>query len=188
MNYHNLAKALRYSMDTVENLLSQLQANPLARFPQEDNNPTNDHTMQRLVTADALQDADREQEANLLRDLKQHVVVKDGRVRAGKLIEPENFDSPIHRARTHAVERLYNIIGDRPILGIGTIRQRIPIRLGNTDVQYVPIHEAKDRVADYLESLIPQHQHTNSFRQALHNLRNTPYEEVDENHPTEKIV
>lgn len=83
----SLNRILRYSMDTVENLLQQLHTTPEARFPQhpEANPASDEHTMLRHVVADSLDDAGRSSESALLRDNGQHVVVADGRVRAGRV-------------------------------------------------------------------------------------------------------
>jgi hypothetical protein len=74
-----LSRAIRYSMDTVTNLLTQL------------NHP--DHLLTRIghpdrsdfrgVVADALQDNGRDSEADLLRSGK-HVVVHEGKVKPGR--------------------------------------------------------------------------------------------------------
>jgi uncharacterized protein (TIGR02996 family) len=77
-----LGKAIRYNADeaTVSNLLGQL-ATPEHR---QTRLGKGDHTL-RLVAADALQDRDREEEANLLRQEDQHVVIDNGTVKKGRL-------------------------------------------------------------------------------------------------------
>jgi hypothetical protein len=84
-----LGRAIRYSMDTVTNLLSQL-GHPdhlhtrLGKDHPEADEGKADHHL-RLVAADALQDNGRDEEAGLLRDGTQHVMVQGGKVVPARL-------------------------------------------------------------------------------------------------------
>lgn len=82
-----LDRVLRYSMDDAANLLQQLHQNLHARLPQpEGADPSNnEHTLFRNVVADKLAELGRTDEEGLLRNPTQHIVVKDGEVRAGQL-------------------------------------------------------------------------------------------------------
>ena len=76
----DLNRVLRYSMDTVENMLGQL-ASPEFLHTRA-GTAKGDHTF-RGALADALQERDREAEADLLRS-GHHVVVHEGRVVPGR--------------------------------------------------------------------------------------------------------
>jgi uncharacterized protein (TIGR02996 family) len=80
MNLDDLNRVLRYSSDTVENLLHQL-ASPEhneTRWATENA----DHTF-RGVLADALDERDRPDEAALLRNPEQHILVDNGTIKPG---------------------------------------------------------------------------------------------------------
>jgi hypothetical protein len=87
-----LSRAIRYSMDTVTNLLEQLN--------HPDHNATRwghpDRSDFRGVVADALQDNGRDQEADLLRSGK-HVVVHEGKVKPGRFTW-EHLGDAMHAA------------------------------------------------------------------------------------------
>ncbi len=89
-----IKEALRYTTDTVKTLLAELQK------PEHNEHRwgTDQSKSLRLYLADALQDAvashtdpaqikSLEKQAELLRNPEQHVVVRDGRVRAGKFTD-----------------------------------------------------------------------------------------------------
>lgn len=93
--HRELNRVLRYSMDTVTNLLDQLAS------------PEQFHTRigkgdrhLRLVAADALQDHNRESEANLLRS-DGHIVIHNGQVKPGRLTL-----RPLQEYREHVANRL----------------------------------------------------------------------------------
>jgi hypothetical protein len=98
----DLNRVLKYSADTVENLLTQLS--------HPDHNATRwgqgDHIF-RGVLADALQENDRHTEADLLRQPDQHVVVQDGKVRAGRFT-----DRPVRDAERRVLQHVEQWSGE----------------------------------------------------------------------------
>jgi hypothetical protein len=163
--------------------LDQLHKNPLARYPQEGQDPaSNPHTLQRLVTADALDDAGLD--SSLLRDLKQHVVVHDGQIKPGRLIR--GIKTPLHHARTNMYSIIHQLTGDWPTVPLGTIRPSKNIHTLEEVISIEHPHEIGHRLASYFESVVPKEQQTDEFHKGLEQLRNAAYEEVDTDHPLGK--
>jgi hypothetical protein len=99
MNIHNLNAALRYSMDTVSNMLEQL-AKPEHNHTRWGGENA-DHTF-RGALADALDEQGRDEEASLLRNPKQSVTVagRNG-VRPVNGLDSGNFNAHINAIRKH---------------------------------------------------------------------------------------
>jgi hypothetical protein len=94
VNYEELNRVLKYSHDDVHNLMTQL-ASPEHNHTRWGGEQA-DHTF-RGVLADALQESGRETEAGLLRTPDQHVVVHEGKVRAGKFT-PQHLEDRLQDA------------------------------------------------------------------------------------------
>lgn len=121
MNFHSdLNKALRYSMDAVDNLLSQLSSP--AHIHTRAGTSRGDKTL-RLVLADALQEQGREREAGHLRG-DGHVMVHGGEVK------PARFTlRHLHALHDRVAQELL-AAGDwntaHPIMNYGTPHQHEP--------------------------------------------------------------
>lgn len=103
MNFNDaLAKALRYSTDTIHTLLTELQKPEYDhhRWGSDDIEPTQGL---RGVLADAMDEQGRDTEANLLRTKGQHVLV-DGQSK----VRPARFtESPLFRAVGELADHIY---------------------------------------------------------------------------------
>jgi hypothetical protein len=110
----NLNDALKYTTDTVQTLLKELQK------PEHNEHRwgTDQSKSLRAYLADALQDAvanhtdpaqikSLEKQAELLRNPEQHVVVQDGQVRAGKFRQFGYQRSPWDKAHTNLSEAIH---------------------------------------------------------------------------------
>lgn len=188
----DLNSVLRYSMNTVENLLHQLQ--------QPEHNQTRwghpDRSDFRGIVADSLSDADREKEAELLRNPQQHVMVVDGRIRPAQFV-----GSHIGRA-AYALDDFigqHSPDGRTPDIGwsfpVGSHRTGSS-RLNTTgfadDADTVHMSDAGSHLADAYENDLEHHPLTingsgeaSALAEHLHSLRNAPYEEIDHKHPSE---
>lgn len=208
-----LNSVLRYSMDTVENLVSQLAT------PEHNQNrwggPEADHTF-RGVVADALRDNDRHTEADLLNDPKQHVVVDGGRVRAGRFTTDHIQNEAEHAAAwldpytdwhiwenagiDHSGDEYSHndLYGKVRALKNGEVRvvyhTQYPhnyenvhqSQLGNHFADW--IHRIADMGVDWNE--VPDADEAEyglpEFDRRMQALRTAPYEEVDPTHPSER--
>jgi hypothetical protein len=185
----DLSRVLRYSSDTVTNLLQQLQ-----QPEQQQHRWGTDGGQQGLrhVLADALDESGRGTEAELLRTPQQHIVVRDGKVRAGKFTGSHigkaayDLDDLIDRYEQGTPD-----IGWAPTLGMaktGTYGINKTGFVDDTDFHH--LSEAGGVLADaFKNDLIRQHHpalndyHYERLEDAI---RNAPYEEVDTAHPTER--
>jgi hypothetical protein len=94
---NKLNRVIRYAdTGTVDNLLQQLN---LPEHQEARRGQTDSHL--RGITADALQDVDRDKEADLLRS-GQHVVIKDGTVRPG-YFSLHALSPALNRVRQHVL-------------------------------------------------------------------------------------
>ncbi len=214
MNFHDaLSAALRYSADTVTNLLTQLQ-----QPEQNEHRWGTDGGQQGLrhVLADAMDESQRHTEADLLRQQGQHVMVHEGRVRPAKFTTHR-----IRRAASQYANTIDNHIGYDPLEGVeldttdsGGYREEDfdepfePLKkgelrfirlfdgdlnahqkvhhseLGNTLADHIK-HDADGNEAwdDINELSDDEEERLKRQEQAL---RNAPYEEIDTAHPTER--
>lgn len=195
----DLNRVLRYSADTVENLLGQLQ--------HPTHNQTRwggleaDHTF-RGVLADALDEADRPAEAGLLRNPDQRVLVDGGKVRAGRFADRET-----NRRYIAAVNHLADWADDLYVPpDIDWAEDQTPVSNGLLGVRHYSqddpeqptfhlIHHSQlgNHLADAVVDSIGEHPQGDAHqtaqiaehRRLLYHLRNSPYEVVDRTHPTE---
>jgi hypothetical protein len=199
----DLNKALRYSADTVENLLGQLASD--AHQKTRWGLPEGDKTF-RGVLADALQDNGRDKEADVLREPDRHVMVHNGKVVPARFTTEQidwAFDAVYNYVDPD--EGLFEPVYDHEVYGPNDVDDPDkvhgkPVRNGHVRVVYrnpmgTPPHLIQD---------IPYHvlgkQYMYDVRNALSvgtgvnpsdpewrrreaALENAPYEEPDPDHP-----
>lgn len=186
-----LNRVLRYSMETVENLLTQLHDRPLSRYPQPvgADPATDEHNLFRHIVADSLGDAGRHDEEGLLRDNSQHVIVHNGKAVIGE----DNFEGVnqalgrLHdrmRATGHwSHSELHSTLGDR--FRPGTVYVE---HFADPDAepvgQQVHITDLPTHLADHYRTLlVDADSETKGLADAL---RTVPHERVTQPVPAKK--
>jgi hypothetical protein len=194
MNFNDaLAKALRYSIDTIHTLLNELQTPEYNdhRWGTDKIYPTQGL---RGVLADAMDEQGRSVEADLLRTKRQHVMVDEN-----KRVRPARFtDRHIRNLDNAVVDRIREATdGDyTPVHAYGESEEHgHPYVDFNDDIQSYDGMVEGLHIGDMPHIL---HQYLNNVRlgygvrgdedlhHLLRSLRNAPYEEVDTRHSTER--
>ena len=206
----NLNDVLKYSSDTVENLLTQL-ASPEHNHTRWGGEKA-DHTF-RGVLADALDERGRDKEAELLRNPDQHVLLRKG------IVRPATFDGmPIlNAARAYADALGDDTTGGDPLDELhiahpnGYYRdvdydtppvRALPHEVNITRIDengaephshyIVPYDQLAGHLADHINDYAdfddaPDPEREQTLNNLERHLRTAPYEKVDKSHPSESI-
>jgi hypothetical protein len=180
-------------------MVKALHLNPTAREPQpEGANPSSHQsTLDRLVTADALEEAGRHKESGLLRDLNQHIMVHEGSIRPAF--------SRVYPAHNHLSEfyRILDAYGSprRRETDMGVHRHSSG-KLQLTDMRYTPENQLAitqpENPSKFKETLLRTlkaqarehgvvwHNGETTLKALYKDIQDTPYEDVDTNHPSER--
>jgi hypothetical protein len=194
-----LNRVLKYSHETVQNLLTQLSGPEHAQTRQ--GGPNADRTF-RGVLADAIDETDRpdaDLESALLRDGGQHVIVHGGVVRPAKYNVALVYDKLDTLAReasgvygSSPNDQFYGLSHEVHPTDASLHRIWLASAPGTGEPEVIHISQLGKAFADDAEPelLHNRNEHHPRVELALENLRNAPFEQIDHNHPseTERIV
>ncbi len=193
----DLNRVLRYSMDTVTNLLEQLASDA----HKETRWGHGDHTF-RKIAADALDEAGRSKEADRLRDSESHIVLLPSR-HTGKLhVQPARFNyQPVASAFRSLHTAVQDATGrDLDDFSYGLYHspdtsndayRRVWLSGAGPDDAPTSVHVselgkvfADDAEQDLRREGAADHP---KVQEALHKLRTATYEEIDHLHPSKAM-
>jgi hypothetical protein len=191
MNFNDaLAKALRYSTDTIHTLLTELQKPEYDhhRWGSDDIEPTQGL---RGVLADAMDEQGRDTEANLLRTKGQHVLVDEN-----SKVRPAKFNPQRVLDHTYEVaDQLYNATGGEynPIIQIRKSYEHGYPFVDMTSSEWeggegMHIADVPNELYHHFDNIRKGYnvRGDEDFNYLLRSLRNSPYEDVDTQHHTEQ--